>query len=353
MSAARTPAMVGAKLNRDVKIAIDRSLNWLATRQNADGSWSNPNCPALTALAVKAFARSEHPKKKIIVAKGVHYLLSCVQKDGGIYRPASDGKGAGLSNYNTAICMSALHATGDASLIKTIRNARKFIAGAQYMGGDIYRGGFGYDKDSSLAYTDLLSTFHAVDAMAETAGVEKYRSSSEPRIDIDWNETVKYVKSIQNRAPDKKADNGGFTLKPSESHIVFRSYGSMTYSGMLALIHANVSKKDIRVRSAFDWSIKHWSLKENPGMGGQGLYFFYNVLAKALSAYGQDVIPLADDHSSINWRAELGKTLLDLQKTDRATGHGYWTNDAARFWEDDPVLVTSYAILTLQTSLDS
>lgn len=31
--------------------------------------------------------------------------------------------------------------------IRTIRNARKFIAGAQYMGGDVYRGGFGYDKD--------------------------------------------------------------------------------------------------------------------------------------------------------------------------------------------------------------
>ncbi|MFC1462290.1 cycloartenol synthase, partial [Verrucomicrobiota bacterium] len=124
----------------------------------------------------------------------------------------------------------------------------------------------------------------------------------------------------------------------------------MTYSGMLALIHANISKDDVRVRSAFDWSVKHWSLRENPGMGKQGIYFFYNVLAKALSAYGRDVIPRADGHSSVNWRAALGSRLRDLQKTDPKTSHGYWSNESGRFWESDPVLVTSYAILALQTS---
>ena len=350
MSIARTPRMVGGRLNEKVDASVSRGLDWLAARQNPDGSWSNRNCPALTALPVKAFARSSHPRKDEIVAKGVRYLLSCVQKDGGIYRPASAGKGAGLSNYNTAICMSALHAAGDTELLATIRNARKFIAGAQYMGGDTYRGGFGYDRNSSLVYTDLRSTFHVVDAMAETASVEKYRPTGEPRTDIDWNETVKYIKKIQNTAAAGKDQAGGFTRKPSESKIVFRSYGSMTYSGMLALIHANVSKDDVRVRSAFDWSARHWSLRENPGMGKQGLYFFYNVLAKALLAYGQDVIPSANGHSSVNWRAALGRRLRDLQKTDPKTGHGYWTNDSSRFWENDPVLVTSYAILALQSS---
>lgn len=78
-----------------------------------------------------------------------------------------------------------------------------------------------------------------------------------------------------------------------------------------------------------------------------------NVLAKALSAYGQDIIPLSDGHTSINWRADLGRRLLDLQKRDTRTGHGHWTNESDRFWESDPVLVTSYAILALQNSLDS
>jgi len=351
MTAARTPARVGNKFNRRTDAAINSGLDWLAARQNADGSWSNRNFPALTALAVKAFTRSKHPRKDAVVAKGVRYLLSCVQKDGGIYRPRSDGKGGGLSNYNTAICMTALHAANPGKYLKIIRNARKFIAGTQYMGGDIYRGGFGYDKNSSLAYTDLLSTFHVVDAMAETAGVEKYRGSGEPKVDINWNETVKYIETVQNTSAAGPGQAGGFSSKPSDSKIVFRSYGSMTYSGMLALIHANVSKDDVRVRSAFDWSVKHWSLKENPGMGKDGLYFFYNVLAKALSAYDQDVIPLSDGHTSVNWRAALGRRLRDLQKTDPKTGHGYWANESGRFWENNPVLVTSYAILALQTSL--
>lgn len=188
--------------------------------------------------------------------------------------------------------------------------------------------------------------------MAETASVEEYRPAREPRTDINWDETVKYIKKIQNTSAAGKDQAGGFTRKPSESKIVFRSYGSMTYSGMLALIHANVSREDVRVRSAFDWSVKHWSLRENPGMGKQGLYFFYNVLAKALAAYGQDVIPLADGHSSVNWRANLGRRLVDLQKTEAGTGHGYRTNESSRFWEHDPILVTSYAILALQTSVE-
>ena len=36
--------------------------------------------------------------------------------------------------------------------------------------------------------------------------------------------------------------------------------------------------------------------------------------------------------------------LISLQK-----GDGFWINNNNRWWENDPVLVTSYSLLTLET----
>jgi squalene-hopene/tetraprenyl-beta-curcumene cyclase len=104
------------------------------------------------------------------------------------------------------------------------------------------------------------------------------------------------------------------------------------------------------VRSAFDWSAKHWTLKENPGMGGQGLYFFFNVLTRSLDAYGQDLVP-TEGGKMIDWRIQIARRLVAAQKVDPDTGGGYWINDTGRFWESDPVLATAYSLLALQLTL--
>jgi len=77
-----------------------------------------------------------------------------------------------------------------------------------------------------------------------------------------------------------------------------------------------------------------------------------NVLTKALAAYGQSRIPVKGE-AGLDWRAEVTKKLLNLQQVDPATGHGYWTNDAGRWMENDRVLVTSYAVLALQIAAGS
>ncbi|MCK5850703.1 MAG: terpene cyclase/mutase family protein [Kiritimatiellae bacterium] len=357
MSATQPSGTLGVSLRNEVNAAIDRGIDWIMAQQKKDGSWSNGNYPALTALPLKALAKASHPGKKPHVDKGIKHILSCVQEDGGIYKKLKGRKGGGLSNYNTAISMSALHATGNKSLVRTILNARKFIAGTQYLGNDVYKGGFGYDAGNKRAYTDILNTSYTIEAMVDTAGLEDLRPKSEKRVDINWDETVKYLGKLQNKPSAGKDQEGGYYYRPGESKagtttnkagmVVFRSYGSITYVGMLAMIHANVSRDDVRVKSAFNWSTKHWSLTENPGMGTQGLFFFYNILTKSMAAYGQDSIPTASG-KMINWREEIAKQLVSMQKIDPKTGHGYWKNDTARFWEADPVLSTAYIILALQ-----
>ena len=67
--------------------------------------------------------------------------------------------------------MTALHSTGNPALRPTILSARKFIADTQHFGGDVYDGGFGYDKRTQRAYADGLNTFYTAQAMAVTADV--------------------------------------------------------------------------------------------------------------------------------------------------------------------------------------
>ncbi|OVE76971.1 hypothetical protein BVX97_00100 [bacterium E08(2017)] len=345
-----------ASTRREVDAAIDRALDWLSDEQARDGSWSKADFPALTALALQAFALGKHPEKKKTIKKAKDFILTCVQDDGGIYKNIKGRKGGGLSNYNTAICTTALFLLQDDELLPVIRNARGFIAAGQHQGDDIYKGGFGYDRDTKRAYTDLLNTFYSVETMKLTESVEDSRPSDEKKADIDWKSTIEYIEKIQNNPDSGPENEGGFFYKPGESkagetknkdgEIVFRSYGSMTYVGMLSLIYSDVDKNDPRVMSAFHWSARHWSLDENPGMGGEGLYFFYNVLAKCLSAFGRDNIPQSDG-SSVDWRKELAVKLLNEQKVDNK-GRGYWVNDTGRFWENDPVLATSYALIALQ-----
>ena len=52
--------------------------------------------------------------------------------------------------------------------------------------------------------------------------------------------------------------------------------------------------------------------------------------------------PLANGHN-VNWPKELALKLIDLQQ-----GDGSWANDSGRWMEKDPVLATSYAVLTLE-----
>ncbi len=357
LSSAQPTGTLDKSTRNEVDAAIDRGLNWLAAQQKEDGSWSNASFPALTALASQTFSLGKHPDKKKILKNVRSFILTKVQKDGGIYTNIKGSKGGGLSNYNTAICTTALFLMKDKSLNPIIRDARKFIAAGQHTGDDIYKGGFGYDRDTNRAYTDLLNTFNAAETMALTASVEDSRPSNEKRVDIDWNATIEFIEKMQNKKETSTDDAGGFFYMPGQSKagqttndagvVILRSYGSMTYVGILSLLYADVKPDDPRVMSAFHWSARHWTLEENPGMGNQGLYFFYNILSKCLNTFGRDLIP-QKDAPPIEWRQELANKLLSTQKIDPKTGQGYWINDSGRFWENDPILATAYALVALE-----
>mgnify|MGYP000618033566 FL=1 len=152
---------------------------------------------------------------------------------------------------------------------------------------------------------------------------------------------------------DDKSQLGGFVYRPGVASAkdaksaAFdkaeppKAYGSMPYAGMQSLIYANVDKNDPRVKLALKWLENSYNLDENPGMGVQGLYYYYQAMSKALSALGIDYLTL-EDGRKVDWRDELANKLISIQKSD-----GSWVNTNNRWWEADPVLVTAYCVLSL------
>ncbi len=339
-----------------------RGLDWLAKRQKPDGSWSMPDLPAMTALPLWAFAVSDHPDKARVVSNAVQFILAHVQPDGSICKKSNE-KGGGLVNYNTAICMTALHMTRDPRLAPVVLKARRFMASAQRLeGDDVYRGGFGYDKASGRLYTDLSDSVIAYEAMRMTQSAEDLRPKGEPKADLNWQATTQFLGNVQNKASAGTNDAGGFAYRPDESKagtttnaagaVVLRSYGSMTYAGLLSLIYADVSKNDPRVQSAFKWAVNNWSLDENPGMGAQGQFYFYNIMSKSLAAFGQEAVPVKGAGKPVSWRTEMVRKLTSLQRVEMdGSGEGYWINENNRWMENDPVLVTAYSLIALDVAI--
>ena len=57
----------------------------------------------------------------------------------------------------------------------------------------------------------------------------------------------------------------------------------MTYAGLKSMIYAGVDKDDQRVTAARKWITQFYTIEENPGMGQQGLFYYYQTFAKTLS----------------------------------------------------------------------
>lgn len=354
------PAGPDQSLRQEIQRGIDKGLAWLKARQNPDGSWSAADYPALTALVMTAHfgdpARQARPlggdPGDESLRRAHAYLMSCVHPDGGIYRK-------GLTNYNTSISIVALLSERAAINDELLRKARAFVIGTQTHGadGDPFDGGIGYDPGGG--HSDMSNTTYALEALYYTKGLADARETVKDP-DLDWKAATGFLERCQslpayNKQPwasDDPQSKGGFIYFPGKSSAgeikqpdgktALRCYGSTTYAGLLSYIYADLKKDDPRVAAAYGWLRANYSLDENPGMGKQGLYYYYELMAKSLAAYGAGDLETVDGRK-VDWRQELTTKLLSLQTND-----GCWQNNNGRWWEKDPVLTTAYSIIALE-----
>jgi squalene-hopene/tetraprenyl-beta-curcumene cyclase len=348
-------------LKLELENSIGKGLTWLAGKQNPAGYWAQAEYPALTGLVLTAFqgdpSKFYKNRYEQNIRNGYDYLIKNAKPDGGIY-------GKDLANYNTSISMMALLMANNPAYEPLLKKGRQFLIGLQDdfgekgMGDDPLDGGIGYG--GSYKHSDMANTSFALEALHYTRFLKSDVANDPEAKDLNWKAAVQFISRTQNLPgsndqkwasgdPDNK---GGFVYFPGDSKAgehktpdgktALRSYGSISYAGLLSFIYAQVDKGDPRVKAVIDWLSRNYTLAENPGMGQEGLYYYYHTMAKALSSSGIDTLTMKNG-SKVNWRRDLAKRLLDLQNTD-----GSWVNKNGRWWERDPHLVTSYATITLE-----
>jgi hypothetical protein len=148
---------------------------------------------------------------------------------------------------------------------------------------------------------------------------------------------------------DEIGDEGSYSGEKvtnwrAESRL--RAYGSMSYAGFKSYLYAGLSKNDARVIAARGWIESNYTLAENPGVGTDGLYYYYVMFAKALDADGRATV--LTPAGSRDWRVDLVNQLSGLQNED-----GSFRSVDDRWMENDPVLITAYALNALQLASKS
>lgn len=336
---------------------IEQGLAWLRTQQNTThGYWTGYSSDKVgaTALALQSFlAAGYSPETDENVQKGVDYLLSQTQSNGGIYNWSSQ------AGYQCAMAITALRSAAkyNPSNVDAINTA---ITNAQnyYINNQSSYGGWRYYPHSSNDYDLSVSQW----AILALEGVENA--------------------SLWTNVRDKllhtycRHSNGGYKYKSS-----YGSTGTMTCAGIWGEIIADGSQA--YVDGGFNW------LKNNYGGNTQGIvnaynnsvwtYYYTYGLSKACALAGKtklfgenwyemiyekldnlsqtakygDNVPEIDNTVSDISPGEMPLQIPGIQITKEAakdSGKGddliYWKNNYSNY--ETNVLATTWALLSLQ-----
>ncbi|MBT8484723.1 MAG: hypothetical protein HKO59_11490 [Phycisphaerales bacterium] len=359
------------------RTAIGRGAGALRRLQSAEGGWlvdsrvtpssTDPLAPAppspvavaVTALAVKTLVQADPAAASSEdVRRALAFIDRARRADGAF-------EGGSMTNYVTSSVVSALSGLDELAFRDRVDDGVRWLQESQWDEGEGLRpeqdwyGGAGY---GNRGRPDLSNTQMMLEAMYD-AGL----SPDEPA----FQRALAFVSRAQNLRSTNAASwagtDGGFVYTPAGGGESFasehagegrygesppagvgrslRSYGSMTYAGFKSLLYAGLSPDDVRVRAAFDWIRRHWTFDENPGLGRQGLYYYYHAMARALRV-GQQTVITDNDGTPHNWREELITAV-----TKRQGESGLWRNDADRWLEGEEAMATIFALLALEEAI--
>ena len=331
----------------EVEAARQRGVDYLRTTQDDDGGWTSRESLGISAIVAVALQDSGLPADAPAVRKALDYVAASAKPDGGLY-----SEGSAHRNYETALALMALSRAGGDRYAKQIEGGRAFLKDLQWDRGegiesdDVRWGGAGYGGGGDRP--DLSNTQFLIEALKSTGSGPDDEAIQKALI------FVSRTQNLEGHGNDtgfaSKINDGGFYYTPAAGGQTkagttpsggLRSYGSMTYAGLKSMIYAGLGPKDPRVKAARDWAAKHYTLSENPGMGLQGHYYYLQTLAKTLNTLGGDTLTDADGVEH-DWRADVTAQLLSMQREN-----GSWVNEADRWYEGDPNMVTAFALLAL------
>lgn len=359
---------------------------WLRLEQDvATGGWSvnakadAPQLPAITALVINGMLlSSSNDASDPAIKRGLEFILKYRQPDGGIYDSI-------LPSYNTAICLSALARARTADASAAIVPGREFLKSLQWSEdartdragetGRVQRnhpfyGGLGYGRSGRPDNSNLsmfLQAMHDTGLNAEDPAYARAVVFLERTQMLDSVNDMKYADGskqggfIYSTTPDGKPENLGVgeskgepieeTMSDGTKASRLRAYGSITYAGFKGYVYANLKRDDPRVVAAYDWVRRNYTLKENPGVGTDGQYYYLLTFARALKAWGTTTIttltPENKPAETHDWANDLIDQLATMQNED-----GSFKSVDDRWMENNPVLITAYSLIALREAVE-
>jgi squalene-hopene/tetraprenyl-beta-curcumene cyclase len=312
---ATTPAIATAETLRAAEQTADSAISYLRSVQHGSGGWSTPpegrpHLPAITALVLHGMLLSDDlDHTDPAVAKGVEYLLSFQQADGGIYDRI-------LASYNTALAVSALTQVDTDDARAAVQRALPFLRGLQWHEGAAnhpstgrvphehpFHGGVGYGGSSRPDNSNLnlwLQAMHDAGVPGDDPAFQRalvFLSRTQMLDGVndmpyaDGSQQGGFIYSTSPNAEqmgigESKAGTIVETLSDGTTASRLRSYGSMTYAGFKSLIYADLDRDDERLQAAWNWIRENYTLEENPGIGTDGYYYFILAFGRCLDAWG-------------------------------------------------------------------
>jgi squalene-hopene/tetraprenyl-beta-curcumene cyclase len=347
--------------------ALRKAAAYLWDQQDKDGGWHSTKYgllrsgQSLTGLVLNALldipkSVSDLPRDHMMAA--VSFLNRHIDSDGAVGRMDPDA--ADYPNYATALALKAfcrapmpLRTLSPFALVECLRR-QQFTEANGWKPEDPAYGGWGMGGDlrtpPAPGHVDLSMTRHVLEALA-ASGVQPD--------DPVFEKASVFLKKCQNFNPGAEptghdiADrDGGFYFSPvvvdankaGRSSTGFRSYGSPTADGTLALLAIGRGLDDTRVRAAADWLQSRHSYESVPdsddiriGKSIRGLWFYYAAASTtALSKLGLPLEPA------------FTPALCERQRAD-----GSWVNTEKRVKEDEPLIATSLAVRALAAEMES
>jgi hypothetical protein len=329
--------------------ALARAAAYLWSRQAEDGGWHSHTYgllrsgQSLTPFVLEALLEVPpeiEPLPAAKVDRAIAFIRCHTQPDGALGLAEGETGIPDYPNYSTALAVSALCRARRPGWQAQVKPMIAYLRGQQFSEQNGWHPsdpaygawgmGGGRRTPPDTGHVDLSMTRYVIEAL-RAAGV----AASDPALE----RARIFIERCQN--PD-----GGFfftttefdTNKAGHDGKQFRSYGTATADGVLALLAAGMERHNPRVEAGARWLAAHHHSMDVPGFTGEaydrwprGLAFYYSATAS------QAFRALASDPG-----AGVREALRRTQRRD-----GSWSNPENLVKEDDPLIATPFAVRAL------
>ena len=366
-------------LRTNTRLAIGRAVEYLLSQQAEDGGWHSEHYGAmkqgaantsLVLYALSHLSKTELQTHAQAIAKAQKFLLAGIDKAGCVANP--DGS-VDYPVYSTALILTA-HQRIDLKLTTTqVERMVQYLLDSQcserrgFITKDPNHGGWDIlgpgGTNGKTAGANVSVTFYVVQALsqfrkpADVAGNRNIDSKLNPKLEEAVETSLVAAEQWCERILASSKSGGFYFTSKRKSNLNKagwnsqklnspRAYGSATCDGLgvLLMLEEEASSK---TQKPINWLARHPGVNIVPGFKPEvdesgwpiSLKFYYfGALSRSLDVLG--------DERAIATREAIFKQLLETQLSS-----GAWKNQSARMRENDELIATPFALISLLNCL--